>query len=282
MFRSTKNRYRTCIPYNKYIRTPSIGLLTLSTLAKKVVDDTLMYSESISKIIWKDVLDADIVFIGIFTFAAVRGYEIARYVKANSKAIVVMGGLHASMNYTEAVDYCDYVLLGEGDETIISFISALRNNQPIDFSGAAYREGERVIFTGHQKPPLTIDTIPDRNLLYRYSKMAGYNTIWAQVHASRGCPHNCDYCAVVRHFGRTVRKRSPGNIIEDMRQAIAFQEQGFFPRLNHICGLRMTIFLQTENGLLPYFEQLLTVKLPIIFPFRQDLRSDLTTRCLIS
>jgi radical SAM superfamily enzyme YgiQ (UPF0313 family) len=228
--KSIKNLYT----YNKYIRTPSVGLLTLSTLTKEVVDDTLMYSESISTIRWDDVLDADIVFIGIFTFAAVRGYEIARYIKENSKAIVVMGGLHASMNYPEAVNHCDYVLLGEGDETIITFIQAIRNDTPIDFPGVAYLRDEEVIYTGKQKPPEKIDTIPNRNLLYRYSKMAGYNTIWAQVHASRGCPHDCDYCAVVRHFGRKVRTRTPDNILEDVRQAIAFQEQGIFPRLNRI------------------------------------------------
>ena len=228
--KSIKNFYT----YNKYIRTPSVGLLTLATLTKDVIEDTFMYSESISKIEWDDVLDADIVFIGIFTFAAERGYELARYIRANSKAIIVMGGLHASMNYTEAVNYCDYVLLGEGDETIITFIQAVRNSLPIDFPGAAYKSGQEVICTGPARPPENINTIPDRHLLYRYSKMAGYNTIWAQVHASRGCPHNCDYCAVVRHFGHKVRTRTPGNIVEDMKQAIAFQEQGFFPRLNRI------------------------------------------------
>ena len=228
--KSIKNVYT----YNKYIRTPSIGLLTLATLTKEVVDDTLMYSESISTIQWDDVLDADIVFIGIFTFAAVRGYDLARYVKENSKAIVVMGGLHASMNYPEAVNHCDYVLLGEGDDTILSFILAIRNDSPVDFPGVAYKKGAEVVFTGKQRPPENINTIPNRHLLYRYSKMAGHNTIWAQVHASRGCPHNCDYCAVVLHFGNKVRTRTPENILEDVKQAIAFQEQGFFPRLNRI------------------------------------------------
>jgi radical SAM superfamily enzyme YgiQ (UPF0313 family) len=61
--------------------------------------------------------------------------------------------------------------------------------------------------------------------------MAGYNTIWPQVHASRGCPHNCDYCAVVRHFGRRVRKRTPENVLEDIRQAIAFHEDRKIKRL---------------------------------------------------
>ena len=55
--RSIKNLY----VYDQYIRTPSHGLMTLATVAKEAVPDTLMYSESISKIRWDDVLDADIV-----------------------------------------------------------------------------------------------------------------------------------------------------------------------------------------------------------------------------
>ena len=56
--------------YDRYIRTPSVGLNTLATIVKELVDDTYMYSESISRIDMADVEDADIVFIGIFTFAA--------------------------------------------------------------------------------------------------------------------------------------------------------------------------------------------------------------------
>ena len=51
----------------------------------------------------KDIKDADIVFIGIFTYAAVRGYKIASYLRKHTNATVVLGGLHASMNYKEAV-----------------------------------------------------------------------------------------------------------------------------------------------------------------------------------
>ena len=56
--------------------------------------------------------------------------------------------------------------------------------------------------------------------------MAGHNTLWPQVHASRGCPHCCDYCALVAAFGRTVRTRSPESVVEDIRQAIAFFDGG--------------------------------------------------------
>lgn len=231
--KSIKNLYT----YDKYIRNPSIGLLTLTTIAKEVVDDTFMYSESISTIKWGDVLDADIIFIGIFTFSAVRGYELARYIKDHSNAIVVMGGLHASMNYSEAVNYCDYVLLGEGDESILEFIVAIQKGTPVDFPGVAYQKLNQIIHTGNRIPPENINTVPNRYLLYRYHKMAGHNTLWPQVHPSRGCPHNCDYCAVVRHFGRNVRTRTPNNVIEDIRQSIAFHEKRIFPRLSRVLWL---------------------------------------------
>ena len=220
--KSVKNLY----VYDKYIRTPSIGLLTLATIVKEHVDDTWMYSESISKIKWNDVLDADIVFIGIFTFNANRGYELAQYIRQNSNAVVVMGGLHASMNYAEACDFCNYVLLGEGDESILKLIHALKQDRSMDFPGIAYKKDGQLYSTGKRQPPENIDTIPRRELLYRYQKMAGHNTIWAQVHASRGCPHDCDYCALVRHFGRKVRTRSVQSIIEDIKYSIAFHDNG--------------------------------------------------------
>ena len=219
--RSIKNLF----VYDKYIRTPSIGLLTLATILKRRIDDTYMYSESISRIKWDDVLDAQIVFIGIFTFNANRGYDLARYIKQNSNAIVVLGGLHASMNYPEACQYCDYVLLGEGDESIIELVNSIDDGCGVTFPGVAYKKGEELVVSGKRNPPQNIDIIPNRDLLYRYKKMAGHNTIWPQVHASRGCPHNCDYCALVRHFGRTVRTRSPENIVEDIRYSIAFHDK---------------------------------------------------------
>jgi len=231
--RSIKNLYT----YDKFIRNPSIGMLTLATIVKNIVDDTFMYSESISKIKWNDVFDADIIFIGIFTFNAPRGYELARYIKSNSNALVVMGGLHASLNYAEAVKYCDYVLVGEGDESVVELIRAFNENSPIVFPGIAFEKNDEVIFTGERKPPQNIDTIPNRYLLYRYHKMAGHNTLWPQVHASRGCPHNCDYCVIIQHLGRKIRTRTPDNVLEDIKQSIRFHDRRLFPRLNKVVWL---------------------------------------------
>jgi len=218
--KSIKNLYT----YDKYMRTPSVGLLTLSTIVKQQIDNTLMYSESISRIEWQDVLDADIIFIGIFTFNANRGYELAEYIRKNSQAVVVLGGLHASLNYSEACQHCDYVLLGEADESILELIDAIEKGRPVDFPGVAYETDRNIYNTGNQSPPQNIDVIPNRDLLFRYQQMAGHNVIWPQVHASRGCPHNCDYCALIRHFGRNMRTRTPENVVEDIRRTIAFHD----------------------------------------------------------
>lgn len=217
--------------YDRYIRTPSLGLNLLTTIVKEKIEDTFMYSESISKIVKADVEDADIIFIGIFTFNANRGYKIARYFKTHTNAVVVMGGLHASMNYKEAVKYCDYVLLGEAEESILELLYALQNNYDILFPGVVYKKEGKIINTGKRQPPEDLNMIADRNLVYKYKDRVHFNTIWPQVHASRGCPHNCDYCALIRHFGRTVRVRSVDNVIEDIKQSIAFFESGHFRRL---------------------------------------------------
>ena len=121
--------------YDRYIRTPSVGLNTLATIVKREYPDTYMYSESISKIPMKDLQDANIIFISIFTYAAVRGYQIATYLKEHTNATIVMGGLHASMNVKEAVNYCDYVMLDEGDETILPLIKMIQEKKKPDTAG---------------------------------------------------------------------------------------------------------------------------------------------------
>lgn len=212
--------------YDRYIRTPGTGLMTLTTIARDAGADARMYSESISRIVWEDVLDADLVCIGIFTFNAPRGYELADYVRKNSRAVVVLGGLHASLNAPEAAAHADYVLLGEGDESIRDLLAAVAAGEAPAFPGLAWRDADGVFqTTGPRRPPCDISTIPDRSLVYRYREMAGHNTVWPQVHASRGCPHNCDYCAVVRHFGHRVRTRPPENVVADIRQALAFHDR---------------------------------------------------------
>jgi radical SAM superfamily enzyme YgiQ (UPF0313 family) len=199
------------------------------------VPDTLVYSESIAKIQWGDVLDADVVFIGAFTFAAPRAYELARFVKEHSKAVVVLGGLHPSLNVEESTREADYVLLGEADDSILEFLAALESGSPTTVAGLAYRTPEGDLAqTANRPAPTSIETTPDHRLVYRFDTMVGHNTLWPQVLASRGCPYRCDYCAVVRHWGNKVRGREPEAVVANIKQTIEFFDQKRLPRLNRL------------------------------------------------
>ncbi|MGC4121234.1 MAG: radical SAM protein [Myxococcales bacterium] len=223
------------VTYNKHIKNPSTGLNILATIAKRHVNDTLMYSESISAIDLDDVGSADVIFFSINTFNATRGYQLADELRQRSRAVLVFGGMHASLNWTEAIAHCDFVLTGDGDESIVDLLRALDRNEEPEFPGLVKRRQGRVVYTGPRAQPEEIDTIPDRSLIVGYERLARrYDTLWPQVHASRGCPHACDYCAVIAHFGRKIRKRSPANVVEDIRQAVAFHRRRFIPRLNTV------------------------------------------------
>lgn len=224
-----KPSFKNLYVYDRFIRTPSNGLMTLATIVQKAHPDfdILMYSESISKLKWNDILDSDVIFISIFTFSAMRGYELADFIRENSKAKIVFGGLHATLNHTEVVPHCNFVLLGEGDETILKIIDSIEKGATPDFQGVAYKdEFGKIVCTGRAPLPHNIDCIPNREICHNFKKMAGHNTIWPQVHASRGCPHNCDYCSLVAAFGRGIRTRTPQNVIDDIKNAISFFEDG--------------------------------------------------------
>lgn len=216
--RSLKNLY----VYDKYIRTPSNGIITLATILNREYEDVFCYSESISKIKYNDIFDADIVFISIFTFNANRGYEIAEFIRKNSSALIVFGGLHATLNFDETIKYSDYVIRGEGDEILLDFVKMIENGKIPELPGIVRREDDKVYNYGEPRIPHNIDTIPNRNLLYNFKKMAGHSTLWPQVHASRSCPHNCDYCSLVAAFGRKIRTRPEKSVVQDIKDAIDF------------------------------------------------------------
>jgi len=269
-----KRSIENLFTYNKYIRNPSTGLITLATIVKNLVNDTLMYSESISKINFTDVYDADIVFISINTFNAIRGYEISKDIRKNSAALIVFGGMHASLNYTETIEYCDYVLTGDGDESIVEFINAINYNKPIDFPGVIYKDEQKIVNTGKRVPPENIDTIPNRGLCYNYSKQAKrYNTLWPQVHASRGCPHNCSYCAVIQHFGRKIRTRTPENVVEDIREAIDFHTSKFIPMLTTVVWLTDDNFAESRDWAMSVLRAI--IKSDITYKFSMQARFEI-------
>ena len=71
--------------------------------------------------------------------------------------------------------------------------------------------------------------LPRRSLLDRKMYLSGFNTL----QATRGCPFNCDYCAVTAFFGNEFRVRPIDDVIADIK---TFDTKHFFFVDDNIVG----------------------------------------------
>jgi len=142
---------------------------------------------------------------------------------------VVWGGPHASIQPDETInfDHVDFVARHEGEETIVEFLdmfaSGRRDWTQID--GLVWRNGSGEVV--HNKTRVNINGIdsvhfPDKTVVlmpHRYEP-----NHYGVMFTSRGCPWPCTFCDSRGVWTRTIRYRSPENIIEEMTSL--YEEHG--------------------------------------------------------
>ena len=120
---------------------------------------------------------------------------------------IVLGGEHV----TSMPELClltskaDYVVLGEGEETVVELLEALDTGMPhAEMLGIGYREGGDVVINARRERTLAIDDIArpawhliDLDTYHAHRWMGG---MWSQtksvpILATRGCPYQCTYCS---------------------------------------------------------------------------------------
>ena len=158
----------------------------------------------------------DLVGLTAFTAEAPSAYEIADNFREKGVP-VVMGGIHASALPEEALEHVDAVVIGEAEgvwKTLLRDLEAGRL-QP------TYRAEARCDMQEMK--------IPRRDLLNREM----YVSLVYTIQATRGCPFDCEYCAVTGVFGRQFRTRPVAQVIDEIR---AFDTREFFFVDDNICG----------------------------------------------
>jgi radical SAM superfamily enzyme YgiQ (UPF0313 family) len=158
----------------------------------------------------------DLVGITAFTAEVPSAYSIADAFRKRGVP-VVMGGVHASALPEEALEHADAVVIGEAEPV---WERVLRDRE----AGNLQRIYRAETFCDMRKMP-----IPRRDLLNRELYVSGFNTL----QATRGCPFDCEYCAVTGVFGRTFRTRPVSEVIDEIR---AFDTRDFFFVDDNICG----------------------------------------------
>ncbi len=168
-------------------------------------------------------------FIGLGFQAAY--FHIAKEVSKTIKEACpdvpfVLGGSAPSASPEYLIDKfnADYVLIGEADETVISFTRALAGDIPLDeVAGLCWRQDGEIKLTARQEPPQNLDAIEfpawDSFDMKAYTfpcRLPGVTDFVKPmgVMTSRGCPYTCKFCYRIE---KSCRWRSIENCIEEIR-----------------------------------------------------------------
>lgn len=150
----------------------------------------------------------------------------ARLVKQYTNALVVLGGVHPTVLPKQTIRNIsvDILVIGEGEITFLNLAKAIQNNTPLKrVRGIIFKEKNKIIGTQPQRPIENLDYLPFPAIdLFPYKLYRGYEEITRKKPAThilttRGCPFNCNFCASKTMWGKTVRIRSPKNIVDEMQ-----------------------------------------------------------------
>jgi len=149
---------------------------------------------------------ADLVGITAMTVTSHRAYELADHFRRR-RIPVVMGGMHASSLPNEALRHCDSVVIGEAEELWPAVL-------------ADFESGELRRIYEHQNGLPALDRLPPVNWeLYREKRYLPVHF----VETTRGCPLDCEFCAVTTAFGGRYRNRPLEDVLNELRSLRPFE-----------------------------------------------------------
>jgi len=218
--------------YHVYSRIalPRLGLPLLGAMLKARGIDVRIYCQAFDDIDYDDMLTSDLVGISNTTSTAPEGYRIAD--RARQAGIpVMMGGSHASFMAEETLEHADYCVRGEGEYTLMELVDAIESGSGFgSINGLSYKVGDESRHNPDRELVCDLDALPfpDLSLIRARDKVK-----ITPIATSRGCPYGCNFCSVIKMFGRGYRTRSVENVIEELRTLNA--RQIFFYDDNFTC-----------------------------------------------
>ena len=185
-----------------FFRMPALGLLKVAALTPPGWHVTIV-DEKVETLDLN--LEVDLVGITAMTTTAHRGYDIADNFRRRGTK-VVMGGMHVSCLPDEALQHCDSVVVGEAEMLWPELLGDFERHQL------------KPLYQHENGPPaLTSQPCPDWNL-YRGKKYLPVHF----VETTRGCPIDCEFCAVTTAFGGKYRSRPHDEVLAELRSLRPF------------------------------------------------------------
>ena len=232
------------------MKLPRLGAVLLGTIIKELGWEVRVYVEEIEAIDYRDVLTADVVGISTITSTAQRAYAIADALRDYGLP-VVMGGPHVTFLAEEALDHCDYVVRGEGEEALPMLLEALMSGGDLKtVPNLSHRDESGGILHNSRTGGIeNLDGLPypDFDLIVGWEQAKSFNRLpIIPIQATRGCPFGCRFCSVIGMFGRRMRFRSVEHVIGELERYRDHKAHVFFYDDNFTANRRWTKELLTE------------------------------------
>jgi radical SAM superfamily enzyme YgiQ (UPF0313 family) len=153
--------------------------------------------------------------------AAFRMMRLAR----QRGCVVILSSSDSTDHYREYLEKgADFVLLGEGEQTLLELVSAIRDGKD-DFMvirGLALMQNGMPVQTPARPVMRDLDSLPLP--AWDLVDMESYRLTWLQyndyfslnIGTTRGCPFKCNWCAKPI-YGNRYNARSPRHVVDELR-----------------------------------------------------------------
>lgn len=202
--------------------------------------------------------NADLIGITATTPFFHTAQKTAEAIKAELPNLpIVIGGHHVTNVKEEAFYPCfDYVFIGEAELSWVDFLRKMSKGESVtSVKGILYRQNGEIIFTGTAERLENVDSLPlpARHLLkpnlYNIGTMEGRKQ-FTSIYTVWGCPFRCIFCCTGAFIGKKMRKRTPEQVIEEIKHVIATEGTRHFLFLDDTLTMDRNHILSIANLLI--------------------------------
>lgn len=221
---------------------PSLGLLTLAGMTPKRHDKHYVEVPD-GRLLEPLPKNLDLAVISTYSAQADEAYALALRFKAIGVRTII-GGPHVSALPEEAAQYCDCVVIGEGEPVWLKVLEDAENMRLQQY----YKSDDREFSLADAPMPA-----------FELLDISKYNRLTVQT--GRGCPHQCEFCASSVLLTNQYKQKPISKVLEEINRILeiwphpflefaddnSFVDHSYWKELlGHLKGKSLRWFTETD------------------------------------